>query len=52
MNSLKQLIKDDSGATLVEYGLIVALIAVVCVGMVTVLGNKLMNLFKGVGTDL
>ncbi len=52
MNALKQLIKDDSGATLVEYGLVVALIAVVCVGVVTTLGTKLMKMFQNIGTDI
>lgn len=52
MNALKQLIKDDSGATLVEYGLVVALIAVVCVGVVTTLGTKLKTMFQNIGTDI
>lgn len=35
------LIADRSGATAIEYGLIVALIAVVIIGAVTALGNSL-----------
>ena len=31
--------KDEEGATMVEYGLMVALIAVVCIGAVTILGT-------------
>ncbi len=34
-------LKDESGATAIEYGLIVALIAVVIVTAVTTLGDKL-----------
>ncbi len=52
MNALKQLIKDDSGATLVEYGLVIALIAVVCVGVVAALGKNLKAMFTGIGTDI
>jgi pilus assembly protein Flp/PilA len=38
-------IKDESGATAIEYGLIAALIAVVIIGGVTTLGNKLNSKF-------
>jgi len=37
----KRFLKDDSGATAIEYGLIVALIAVVIIGAVTTLGTNL-----------
>jgi pilus assembly protein Flp/PilA len=37
----KRLLKDESGATAIEYGLIVALIAVVIIGAVTTLGKNL-----------
>ncbi len=38
--------RDDRGATAVEYGLMVALIAVVIIGAVTLLGTNLSNLFN------
>ena len=44
--------KDDKGATAVEYGLMVALIAIVIIGAVTILGTKLSGLFTDVGTSL
>ena len=44
--------KDDKGATAVEYGLMVALIAVVIIAAVTLLGTKLSALFNGVGGSL
>ena len=44
--------KDDKGATAVEYGLMVALIAVVIIAAVTLLGTKLSTLFNNVGTSL
>jgi pilus assembly protein Flp/PilA len=34
-------VQDESGATAIEYGLIVALIAVVIIGAVTTLGTNL-----------
>jgi pilus assembly protein Flp/PilA len=38
-------IRDDRGATAVEYGLMVALIAVVIIVAVTALGTNLTNIF-------
>jgi pilus assembly protein Flp/PilA len=35
------MIRDDEGATMVEYSLIVALIAIVCIAGVTALGGKI-----------
>jgi len=40
--------KDEEGATMVEYGLMVALIAVVCIGVITTLGGNLNTVFKNV----
>lgn len=38
--SFVSMLRDEEGATLVEYSLIVALIAIVCIGAVTALGGK------------
>jgi pilus assembly protein Flp/PilA len=38
---LTRFAQDESGATAIEYGLIVALIAVVIVGVVATIGTKL-----------
>jgi len=45
-------LKDESGATAIEYGLIAALIAVVLVGAVGALGTKLSTTFSTINTDL
>jgi pilus assembly protein Flp/PilA len=42
--------KNEEGATMVEYGLMVALIAAVCVGVVTTLGGSLQSIFTTVDT--
>jgi len=42
----------DEGATAVEYGLMVALIAVVIIAGVTVLGTSLNTMFNSVGTKV
>lgn len=44
--------RKDRGATAVEYGLMVGLIAVVIIVAVTALGTKLTALFTGVGSKL
>ena len=44
--------RKDRGATAVEYGLMVALIAVVIIGAVTLLGKQLSTLFTGVTSKL
>ena len=43
-----QFLKDESGATAIEYGLIVALIAVVIVGAVTTIGTGMKTQFEAV----
>ncbi|CAN5905808.1 hypothetical protein BH23ACT2_BH23ACT2_26630 [soil metagenome] len=43
---------DERGASLVEYALLVALIAVVCIGAITVLGGSANDQFDEVGTKL
>jgi pilus assembly protein Flp/PilA len=43
---------SERGASLVEYALLVALIAVVCIAAVTVLGKNASNKFSSVGTSI
>ena len=49
---LKARINDDSGASLVEYALLVALIAVVCIAAVTFLGEAASSNFQEVGDSI
>jgi pilus assembly protein Flp/PilA len=44
--------KSDRGASLVEYALLVALIAVVCIVAITILGNSASSKFSQVGQSL
>ena len=43
---------DERGASLVEYALLVALIAVVCIAAVTLLGGNTSNKFNSVADSL
>ena len=45
-------LKDESGATAIEYGLIAALIAVVIVTAVGLVGTKLNGVFTNVASKL
>ena len=45
-------LRDDRGATAVEYGLMVALIAIVIIGAVTFLGTNLSSLFNTVAVTV
>ena len=44
--------RDDRGATAVEYGLMVALIAIVIIAAVTILGTNLSSLFQSTATKV
>ncbi|MCB1516064.1 MAG: Flp family type IVb pilin [Hyphomicrobiaceae bacterium] len=52
MNIVSRFVKDESGATAIEYGLIAALISVGIIAAATTLGNGLANLFSGIGGRL
>ncbi len=52
MNKIKSFIKDESGATAIEYGLIAALIAVGIIAAATTLGEELTALFESIGDKL
>jgi pilus assembly protein Flp/PilA len=53
MNKLfAKFLKDESGATAIEYGLIAALIALAIVSGATLLGNALDSQFSGIANQL
>ena len=45
-------VRRDRGATAVEYGLMVALIAIVIIAAVTLLGGNLSGMFNDVATSI
>lgn len=51
MVSLKKFLKNEDGATAIEYGLIAALIGVAIIAAVTALGGQLESTFEEVSTD-
>ena len=51
-NRLHKCLRDDTGATAIEYGLIAGLIAVVIIAAVTLLGADLQGIFNGLADAL
>ncbi len=52
VNQIKRFIKDDSGATMIEYGLLVALVAIAAIVALGLLGTELGTLFTTAKTKL
>jgi pilus assembly protein Flp/PilA len=50
--SLCALLADDEGATMVEYSIMAALVAAVCIAVVTTLGKDVKSMFSGVNASL
>ncbi len=48
----KNLLKDESGATTIEYGLIAALVSVAAIGALSAMGTSLTTIFGEVSTQL
>ena len=49
---LRAHMNDDRGASLVEYALLVALIAIVCIAAITLLGNNASTKFDSVASSV
>jgi pilus assembly protein Flp/PilA len=49
---IKKMIRNNEGATAIEYGLIAALIAVAAIGAMQGIGRKLNTTFNNVGASL
>lgn len=52
MRRIFKLLRDNSGATAIEYGLIAALIAVAAIAAMTSIGTKLGDTFNNVSNKL
>lgn len=49
---LKRVVKNEKGQAMVEYGLIIALVAVVIIGVLVALSGGLKGIFNDVTTEL
>lgn len=52
MKSILNFVRNDEGAALVEYGLLVGLIAVACVAAVVTLGGTIAGYFTSINSAL
>jgi pilus assembly protein Flp/PilA len=52
MKFFKNLLRNEAGATAIEYGLIAALIAVAAITAMQTLGSQLSTTFNEVATDM
>ncbi len=52
MTSLKRFLKNEDGATAIEYGLIAALIGVAIIGVVGTVGTSLQATFTSISNAL
>jgi pilus assembly protein Flp/PilA len=52
MDQLRQFLRDQSGATAIEYGLIAAGISVAIIAVVNALGTQLQTTFSTVSSQL
>jgi len=51
-SSVKATVQNEEGQGMVEYGLIIALIAVVVIGALSLMGTNISSLFDGVAGKL
>ena len=52
IHRLRTFARNDDGQDLIEYALLVALIAVICVGAVTFAGQQVLAIFTSIGNSL
>lgn len=51
-NNMLAMLRNDDGATMVEYGIMVALIAAVCITLIATLGKGVSSAFTSVNDSI
>jgi len=52
LQSIKSLVRREEGQDLLEYALLIALIAIVCVGAITLAGQNVMTVFNNIANSI
>ena len=52
MKDIRHLIRDESGQTMVEYGLLIALISIAVIAVLVLLGPRIAGFFQSVDNQL
>ncbi len=51
MSKIQKFLSDESGATMVEYGIMVALIAAIAIAIIAIIGRKTSNAFQNLNAS-
>lgn len=51
-NAIKGFLREEDGASLAEYGVLVALILLVCIALISTFGGKIKQTFTDINTSL
>lgn len=51
-NLVKRFVKDEEGATMVEYGILVGLISIAALAAIVLIGPELLRIFQAVADKL
>jgi pilus assembly protein Flp/PilA len=52
ISAVRRVLSDDQGATLVEYGLLLMLVALVCLGVLTTFGTQINAMFSNAANEV
>jgi pilus assembly protein Flp/PilA len=52
INMIKQFFQEEEGQTLVEYGLLISLVALVVIAVLTLLGRRISNTFNAASNQI
>jgi pilus assembly protein Flp/PilA len=52
LNTVRQFVRRDEGQDLLEYALLISLIALVCVGAITTAGGNVQKIFQNIAAAL
>jgi pilus assembly protein Flp/PilA len=52
LGGIKKFVREEEGATMVEYALMLALIAIVCIGSVALIGTNANTVFGNAATSI
>ena len=52
INAIRRFISDETGATLAEYGLLLMLIALVCIGILTTFGTTISSMYSNEASEI
>ncbi|RDU34657.1 Flp family type IVb pilin [Neobacillus piezotolerans] len=52
MNLVTRLVKEEEGQALTEYGLIIGLVAVICIAAIGAMGSQISGLFNRIAAKL